>query len=133
MRVNEPAVTLLQFEGSSARSSSSLVLKSRPSSDLDGSSQSPAHFRHTPASQRQRRFSDQGESLRPHGHCFLYILVNWMCCVSVAPSIPPPVSCTKRCHGSSVESDRKEEPCSPAGAPDRRRSATASGVRGSRS
>uniref|UniRef100_A0A3Q3NC30 MAP/microtubule affinity-regulating kinase 3 n=1 Tax=Labrus bergylta TaxID=56723 RepID=A0A3Q3NC30_9LABR len=50
----------------------------------------------------------------------------------LAPSIPPPVSYTKRCHANSVESDRKEEPASPVGAPDRRRSATASGVRGFR-
>uniref|UniRef100_A0A665TWH1 non-specific serine/threonine protein kinase n=1 Tax=Echeneis naucrates TaxID=173247 RepID=A0A665TWH1_ECHNA len=45
----------------------------------------------------------------------------------VAPSIPPPVSYTKRCHANSIESDRREDPSSPIGAPDRRKSATASG------
>uniref|UniRef100_A0AAQ4PY88 non-specific serine/threonine protein kinase n=1 Tax=Gasterosteus aculeatus aculeatus TaxID=481459 RepID=A0AAQ4PY88_GASAC len=49
----------------------------------------------------------------------------------VAPSIPPPVCYTKRGHANSVESDRKDEAASPIRAPDRRRSATASGVRGS--
>ncbi|XP_049899686.1 serine/threonine-protein kinase MARK1 isoform X1 [Epinephelus moara] len=93
-----------EFAGSESLSSSSLVHRSRPSSDLNGSSQSPAHSRNAPANQKQRRFSDH-----------------------VAPSVPPPVSYTKRCHASSVESDRKDEPASPVGAPDRRRSATASG------
>ncbi|XP_076584358.1 serine/threonine-protein kinase MARK1 [Chaetodon auriga] len=93
-----------EFEGSDSLSSSSLVQRSRPSSDLNGSSQSPAHSRTVSASQKQRRFSDH-----------------------VAPSIPPPVSYTKRCHANSVESDRKDEPASPMGVSDRRRSATASG------
>uniref|UniRef100_A0A665U230 MAP/microtubule affinity-regulating kinase 3 n=1 Tax=Echeneis naucrates TaxID=173247 RepID=A0A665U230_ECHNA len=38
-------------------------------------------------------------------------------CVSVAPSIPPPVSYTKRCHANSIESDRREDPSSPIGRP----------------
>uniref|UniRef100_A0A671WWD8 non-specific serine/threonine protein kinase n=1 Tax=Sparus aurata TaxID=8175 RepID=A0A671WWD8_SPAAU len=98
-----------EFEGSGSLSSSNLLQRSRPTSDLNGSSQSPAHSRNVSTNQKQRRFSDH-----------------------VAPSIPPPVSYTKRGHANSVESDRKEEPASPVGAPDRRRSATASGVRGSR-
>ncbi|XP_070830326.1 serine/threonine-protein kinase MARK1 isoform X2 [Chaetodon trifascialis] len=93
-----------EFEGSDSLSSSNLVQRSRPSSDLNGSSQSPAHSRTVSANQKQRRFSDH-----------------------VAPSIPPPVSYTKRCHANSVESDRKDEPASPMGVSDRRRSATASG------
>ncbi|TMS23435.1 Serine/threonine-protein kinase MARK1, partial [Larimichthys crocea] len=93
-----------EFEGSASLTSSNLVQRSRPSSDLNGSAQSPAHSRNTSTNQKQRRFSDH-----------------------VAPSVPPPVSYTKRCHANSVESDRKEEPASPVGAPDRRRSATASG------
>ncbi|XP_068582960.1 serine/threonine-protein kinase MARK1 isoform X1 [Cebidichthys violaceus] len=93
-----------ECEGSESLSSSNLLQRSRPSSDLNGSSQSPAHSRNASANQKQRRFSDH-----------------------VAPSIPPPVSYTKRGHANSVESDRKEEPASPIRAPDRRRSATASG------
>ncbi|XP_036961748.1 serine/threonine-protein kinase MARK1 isoform X4 [Acanthopagrus latus] len=93
-----------EFEGSASLSSSNLLQRSRPTSDLNGSSQSPAHSRNVSTNQKQRRFSDH-----------------------VAPSIPPPVSYTKRGHANSVESDRKEEPASPVGAPDRRRSATASG------
>uniref|UniRef100_A0AAQ5Y418 non-specific serine/threonine protein kinase n=1 Tax=Amphiprion ocellaris TaxID=80972 RepID=A0AAQ5Y418_AMPOC len=89
-------------------SSGNLVQRSRPVSDINGSSQSPAHSRSAATNQKQRRFSDH-----------------------VAPSVPPPVSHTKRCHANSVESDRKEDPASPMGAPDRRKSATASGVRGS--
>uniref|UniRef100_A0A7N6B0F0 non-specific serine/threonine protein kinase n=1 Tax=Anabas testudineus TaxID=64144 RepID=A0A7N6B0F0_ANATE len=95
-----------EFEGSQSLSSSNLLQRSRPCSDLNGSSQSPAHSRTVAANQKQRRFSDY-----------------------VAPSIPPPVSYTKRSHANSVESDRKGEPASPAGAPDRRKSATASGVK----
>ncbi|XP_071359238.1 serine/threonine-protein kinase MARK1 isoform X2 [Trachinotus anak] len=93
-----------EFEGTESLSSSKLVQRSRPCSDLNGSSQSPAHSRNVPTSQKQRRFSDH-----------------------VAPSIPPPVSYTKRSHANSVESDRREDPASPAGAPDRRKSATSSG------
>ncbi|XP_050926928.1 serine/threonine-protein kinase MARK1 [Lates calcarifer] len=93
-----------EFEGTESLSSTNLVQRSRPCSDINGSSQSPAHSRNVPASQKQRRFSDH-----------------------VAPSIPPPVSYTKRCHANSVESDRREAPASPMGAPDRRKSATASG------
>uniref|UniRef100_A0A8D3BI37 non-specific serine/threonine protein kinase n=1 Tax=Scophthalmus maximus TaxID=52904 RepID=A0A8D3BI37_SCOMX len=85
-------------------SSGNLVHRSRPCSELNGSGHSPAHGRNTPANQKQRRFSDH-----------------------VAPSIPPPVSYTKRSHANSVENDRKDEPASPMGAPDRRKSATASG------
>uniref|UniRef100_A0A3P8U1S2 MAP/microtubule affinity-regulating kinase 3 n=1 Tax=Amphiprion percula TaxID=161767 RepID=A0A3P8U1S2_AMPPE len=85
-------------------SSGNLVQRSRPVSDINGSSQSPAHSRSAATNQKQRRFSDH-----------------------VAPSVPPPVSHTKRCHANSVESDRKEDPASPMGAPDRRKSATASG------
>uniref|UniRef100_A0A671TYD2 non-specific serine/threonine protein kinase n=1 Tax=Sparus aurata TaxID=8175 RepID=A0A671TYD2_SPAAU len=62
----------------------------------------------------------------------IYLLLGRKAAEVLAPSIPPPVSYTKRGHANSVESDRKEEPASPVGAPDRRRSATASGVRGSR-
>ncbi|XP_060919891.1 serine/threonine-protein kinase MARK1 isoform X2 [Labrus mixtus] len=91
-----------ECEGS--ESSTNLVQRTRPNSELNGSGQSPAHSRNVTTNQKQRRFSDH-----------------------VAPSIPPPVSYTKRCHANSVESDRKEEPASPVGAPDRRRSATASG------
>ncbi|CAJ1054173.1 serine/threonine-protein kinase MARK1-like [Xyrichtys novacula] len=93
-----------EFEGGDSLSSGNLVHRSRPSSDINGAGQSPAHSRTTTTNQKQRRFSDH-----------------------VAPSIPPPVSYTKRCHANSMESDRKEEPASPVGAPDRRRSATASG------
>uniref|UniRef100_A0A8C2WZ03 non-specific serine/threonine protein kinase n=1 Tax=Cyclopterus lumpus TaxID=8103 RepID=A0A8C2WZ03_CYCLU len=76
-----------ECEGSESLSGSNLVQRSRPSSDLNGSSQSPAHSRNASTNQKQRRFSDH-----------------------VAPSIPPPVSYTKRGHANSVESDRKEEP-----------------------
>ncbi|XP_010776858.1 serine/threonine-protein kinase MARK1-like, partial [Notothenia coriiceps] len=38
--------------------SSNLLQRSRPSSDLNGSSQSPAHSRNTSTNQKQRRFSD---------------------------------------------------------------------------
>ncbi|XP_056225206.1 serine/threonine-protein kinase MARK1 isoform X1 [Seriola aureovittata] len=93
-----------EFEGTESLSSGNLVPRSRPCSDLNGSSQSPAHSRNVPTNQKQRRFSDH-----------------------VAPSIPPPVSYTKRSHANSVESDRREDPASPVGAPDRRKSATASG------
>ncbi|XP_040891332.1 serine/threonine-protein kinase MARK1 [Toxotes jaculatrix] len=93
-----------ECEGTESLSSSNLVQRSRPCSDINGSSHSPAHSRNAPTSQKQRRFSDH-----------------------VAPSIPPPVSYTKRSHANSVESDRREEPASPMGAPDRRKSATASG------
>ncbi|KAL6111039.1 mark1 [Pungitius sinensis] len=90
--------------GDSSLSSGNLAQRSRPSSDLNGSSQSPAHSRNASANQKQRRFSDH-----------------------VAPAIPPPVCYTKRGHANSVESDRKDEAASPIRAPDRRRSATASG------
>uniref|UniRef100_A0A665TZ50 MAP/microtubule affinity-regulating kinase 3 n=1 Tax=Echeneis naucrates TaxID=173247 RepID=A0A665TZ50_ECHNA len=96
-----------EFEGTESLSSSNLFQRSRPCSDINGSSQSPAHSSNVPTTQKQRRFSDH-----------------------VAPSIPPPVSYTKRCHANSIESDRREDPSSPIGAPDRRKSATASGVRG---
>uniref|UniRef100_A0AAQ6ISA1 non-specific serine/threonine protein kinase n=1 Tax=Anabas testudineus TaxID=64144 RepID=A0AAQ6ISA1_ANATE len=69
-----------EFEGSQSLSSSNLLQRSRPCSDLNGSSQSPAHSRTVAANQKQRRFSDY-----------------------VAPSIPPPVSYTKRSHANSVE------------------------------
>ncbi|KAM9313550.1 serine/threonine-protein kinase MARK1-like [Pholidichthys leucotaenia] len=85
-------------------SSGNLVPRSRPISDFNGSSQSPCHSRTVTAPQKQRRFSDH-----------------------VAPTIPPPMSYTKRSHASSVESERKDDPASPMGAPDRRKSATASG------
>ncbi|XP_078138808.1 serine/threonine-protein kinase MARK1 isoform X2 [Centroberyx gerrardi] len=99
-----------EFEGSESLSSGNLGQRSRPSSDLNNSSsQSPAKVtRSVSANQKQRRFSDH-----------------------VAPSVPPAVSYTKRCHANSVEGERKEEPgdtpASPAGAQDRRKSATASG------
>uniref|UniRef100_A0A8C2WXY1 non-specific serine/threonine protein kinase n=1 Tax=Cyclopterus lumpus TaxID=8103 RepID=A0A8C2WXY1_CYCLU len=57
----------------------------------------------------------------------IYLLLGRKPAEVLAPSIPPPVSYTKRGHANSVESDRKEEPASPIRAPDRRRSATASG------
>ncbi|KAM3865214.1 serine/threonine-protein kinase MARK1 isoform 2-T2 [Diretmus argenteus] len=101
-----------ELEGSQSLSSSNLGQRSRPSSDLNNSSsQSPAHSKVTrsiSANQKQRRFSDH-----------------------VAPSIPPAVSYTKRCHANSVEGDRKDEPsdtpASPMGAQDRRKPAAASG------
>ncbi|XP_062282839.1 LOW QUALITY PROTEIN: serine/threonine-protein kinase MARK1 [Scomber scombrus] len=97
-----------EFEGSDSLTSGNLGQRLRPTSELNGTTQSPAQSRGASATQKQRRFSDH-----------------------VAPSIPPPVSYTKRCHANSVESDRKEElgdtPASPMGAPDRRKSATASG------
>ncbi|KAM8878085.1 serine/threonine-protein kinase MARK1-like [Spinachia spinachia] len=93
-----------ECEAGDSLSSGNLVQRSRPSSDLNGSSQSPAHSRNASANQKQRRFSDH-----------------------VAPSVPPPVCYTKRGHANSVESDRKDEAASPIRAPDRRRSATASG------
>ncbi|XP_026179727.1 serine/threonine-protein kinase MARK1-like isoform X2 [Mastacembelus armatus] len=122
-----------EFETSESLSSAILLPRSRPCSDLNGSSQSPAHSRNISASQKQRRFSDHGEFLsnQRHGDCLLSMARSpFACsvsCVSVAPSIPPPVSYTKRCHANSVESDRKKEPASPVGAPDRRKSATGSG------
>ncbi|CAB1424439.1 unnamed protein product [Pleuronectes platessa] len=94
----------VEFEGTESSSRGGLVQRSRPCSDVNGSSQSPAHSRNATANQKQRRFSDH-----------------------VAPSIPPPVSCTKHSHANSVESDRKDGPPSPMGAPDRRKSATGSG------
>ncbi|XP_045904344.1 serine/threonine-protein kinase MARK1-like isoform X4 [Micropterus dolomieu] len=93
-----------QLEGIASVSSGNLVQRLRPSNDLNGSGHSPAHSRNVSTNQKQRRFSDH-----------------------VAPSIPPPVSYIKRSHANSVESDKKDEPASPMGAPDRRRSATASG------
>ncbi|XP_045904342.1 serine/threonine-protein kinase MARK1-like isoform X2 [Micropterus dolomieu] len=93
-----------ELEGIASVSSGNLVQRLRPSNDLNGSGHSPAHSRNVSTNQKQRRFSDH-----------------------VAPSIPPPVSYIKRSHANSVESDKKDEPASPMGAPDRRRSATASG------
>ncbi|RVE76639.1 hypothetical protein OJAV_G00010400 [Oryzias javanicus] len=78
--------------------------RARPISDFNGSSRSPAHPRSVAPTQKQRRFSDH-----------------------VAPSIPPPVSYTKRSHANSVDSEKKDEPASPMGAQDRRKSSTASG------
>ncbi|XP_061582101.1 serine/threonine-protein kinase MARK1 [Cololabis saira] len=111
-KYNEATATYLllgkkssEFEASSESfSSGNLVPRSRPVSDINGSSQSPAHSRTAATSQKQRRFSDH-----------------------VAPSIPPPVSYTKRCHANSVDSEKKEEPASPMGMQDRRKSATSSG------
>ncbi|CAK6984058.1 serine/threonine-protein kinase MARK1 [Scomber scombrus] len=86
-----------EFEGSDSLTSGNLGQRLRPTSELNGTTQSPAQSRGASATQKQRRFSDH-----------------------VAPSIPPPVSYTKRCHANSVESDRKEElgdtPASPMGA-----------------
>ncbi|XP_030013137.1 serine/threonine-protein kinase MARK1 [Sphaeramia orbicularis] len=111
-KYNEATATYLllgkkpaEFEGGESSSSSGLLQRSRPSSDLNGSSQSPAHSRNVSSNQKQRRFSDH-----------------------VAPSIPPPVSYTKHSHANSVESDRTDDQGNSAmGAPDRRKSATASG------
>uniref|UniRef100_H2L685 MAP/microtubule affinity-regulating kinase 3 n=1 Tax=Oryzias latipes TaxID=8090 RepID=H2L685_ORYLA len=80
------------------------IQRTRPISDFNGSSHSPAHLRSVTTAQKQRRFSDH-----------------------VAPSIPPPVSHTKRSHANSVDSEKKDDPASPMGAQDRRKSATASG------
>lgn len=128
--------SFLQFEGSESLSSGNLVHRSRPCSDLNGSSQSPAHSRTVAANQKQRRFSDYGEFVSRQGlwtqtpPCFKFSRhFFFLSRVSVAPSIPPPVSYTKRSHANSVESDRKGESASPVGAPDRRKSATASGVK----
>uniref|UniRef100_A0A671WVK7 non-specific serine/threonine protein kinase n=1 Tax=Sparus aurata TaxID=8175 RepID=A0A671WVK7_SPAAU len=52
-----------EFEGSGSLSSSNLLQRSRPTSDLNGSSQSPAHSRNVSTNQKQRRFSDHGEFL----------------------------------------------------------------------
>uniref|UniRef100_A0A8C7ZK35 MAP/microtubule affinity-regulating kinase 3 n=1 Tax=Oryzias sinensis TaxID=183150 RepID=A0A8C7ZK35_9TELE len=82
------------------------IQRTRPISDFNGSSHSPAHLRSVTTAQKQRRFSDH-----------------------VAPSIPPPVSHTKRSHANSVDSEKKDDPATPMGAQDRRKSATASGVR----
>lgn len=60
---NPSAVTPSQFEGGASLSSTNLVLRSRPSSELNGPGQSPAHSRNTSASQKQRRFSDHGDTL----------------------------------------------------------------------
>ncbi|XP_041839005.1 serine/threonine-protein kinase MARK1 [Melanotaenia boesemani] len=111
-KYNEATATYLLLGRKSAEceassdlfSSCNRVQRSRPISDIEGSSQSPAHTHSTAATQKQRRFSDH-----------------------VAPSIPPPVSYTKKHHANSVETGKKEEPSSPMGAPDRRKSATASG------
>uniref|UniRef100_A0A8C8E002 MAP/microtubule affinity-regulating kinase 3 n=1 Tax=Oryzias sinensis TaxID=183150 RepID=A0A8C8E002_9TELE len=80
------------------------IQRTRPISDFNGSSHSPAHLRSVTTAQKQRRFSDH-----------------------VAPSIPPPVSHTKRSHANSVDSEKKDDPATPMGAQDRRKSATASG------
>uniref|UniRef100_A0A8P4KAQ9 MAP/microtubule affinity-regulating kinase 3 n=1 Tax=Dicentrarchus labrax TaxID=13489 RepID=A0A8P4KAQ9_DICLA len=52
-----------EFEGSASLSSSNLLQRTRPSSELNGSGQSPAHPRNVSANQKQRRFSDHGEFL----------------------------------------------------------------------
>ncbi|KAF3852634.1 hypothetical protein F7725_005989 [Dissostichus mawsoni] len=46
--------------------SSNLLQRSRPSSDLNGSSQSPAHTRNTSTNQKQRRFSDHEHNSEEH-------------------------------------------------------------------
>uniref|UniRef100_A0A673CGM2 non-specific serine/threonine protein kinase n=1 Tax=Sphaeramia orbicularis TaxID=375764 RepID=A0A673CGM2_9TELE len=67
-KYNEATATYLllgkkpaEFEGGESSSSSGLLQRSRPSSDLNGSSQSPAHSRNVSSNQKQRRFSDHGE------------------------------------------------------------------------
>ena len=107
-------VTLHQFEGTESLSRGGLVQRSRPCSDLNGSSQSPAHSRNAPANQKQRRFSDHGEFIfdqilqfaqtRPETRVFTYLtsLVFSLCFVSQwrplsphlspAPSIPTPTA-----------------------------------------
>lgn len=57
------AVAPSQVEGGASLSSTNLVLRSRPSSDLNGPGPSPAHPRTTSATQKQRRFSDHGDTL----------------------------------------------------------------------
>lgn len=52
-----------EFEGGESLSSGNLSQRSRPSSDLNSSLQSPAHLkaqRSISANQKQRRFSDHG-------------------------------------------------------------------------
>ncbi|XP_076879456.1 serine/threonine-protein kinase MARK1 [Brachyhypopomus gauderio] len=79
-----------EFEGSESLSSTNLCQRSRPSSDLNNSSSaSPAHSKvqHSiSATQKQRRYSDH-----------------------VSPSVPPPVSCSRRGQATSVEGEKKEE------------------------
>ncbi|XP_063058985.1 serine/threonine-protein kinase MARK1 isoform X2 [Engraulis encrasicolus] len=115
-----------EFEGSESQSSLNLCQRGRPNSELNSTSQSPAHTasskvqRSTSASQKQRRYSEY-----------------------VAPSIPPAVSYTKRAQANSVEGEKKEEwdttrklptssskgemAASPLVAQEHRRSTTASG------
>lgn len=61
--LNPSAVTSSQVEGGASLSSTNLVLRSRPNSELNGPGQSPAHPRNTSATQKQRRFSDHGDIL----------------------------------------------------------------------
>uniref|UniRef100_A0A672SXT3 non-specific serine/threonine protein kinase n=1 Tax=Sinocyclocheilus grahami TaxID=75366 RepID=A0A672SXT3_SINGR len=117
-----------EFEGSDSLSTTNLCQRSRPSSDLNNSStQSPAHSkvqRSISATQKQRRFSD-------------HVSINEL---TMAPSIPPAVSHTKRSQASSVEGEKKKEEsklpsssskgdmaASPLAAQERRKSSTASG------
>uniref|UniRef100_A0A8P4K893 MAP/microtubule affinity-regulating kinase 3 n=1 Tax=Dicentrarchus labrax TaxID=13489 RepID=A0A8P4K893_DICLA len=73
-----------EFEGSASLSSSNLLQRTRPSSELNGSGQSPAHPRNVSANQKQRRFSDHGEFLSTqhlHSHIRRKSL-NALCLVS---------------------------------------------------
>ncbi|XP_026852785.2 serine/threonine-protein kinase MARK1 isoform X2 [Electrophorus electricus] len=79
-----------EFEGSESLSTTNLCQRSRPTSDLNNSSSvSPAHSkvqRSISATQKQRRYSDH-----------------------VSPSVPPPVSYSRRVQASSVEGEKKVE------------------------
>uniref|UniRef100_A0A671U0C7 non-specific serine/threonine protein kinase n=1 Tax=Sparus aurata TaxID=8175 RepID=A0A671U0C7_SPAAU len=94
-----------EFEGSGSLSSSNLLQRSRPTSDLNGSSQSPAHSRNVSTNQKQRRFSDHGEFLsrRTAGDCGLkQVLVQTL----QPPSSPSAFSITS----SSTTPDRTRFP-----------------------
>uniref|UniRef100_A0A4W4HQM9 non-specific serine/threonine protein kinase n=1 Tax=Electrophorus electricus TaxID=8005 RepID=A0A4W4HQM9_ELEEL len=102
-----------EFEGSESLSTTNLCQRSRPTSDLNNSSSvSPAHSkvqRSISATQKQRRYSDH-----------------------VSPSVPPPVSYSRRVQASSVEGEKKVDSkgdvaVSPLTVQERRKSSTGSG------
>uniref|UniRef100_A0A8C8D3K1 non-specific serine/threonine protein kinase n=1 Tax=Oncorhynchus tshawytscha TaxID=74940 RepID=A0A8C8D3K1_ONCTS len=131
-----------EFEGSESLSNSNLCQRSRPSSEANNSSsQSPAHSKVTrsiSANQKQRRFSDHATGgLLSRNRS---MLLSLLCGSSVAPSIPPSMSNTKRAQANSVESDKGDAahklgtagskadvPTSPLVAQERKKSSTASG------
>uniref|UniRef100_A0A665U0T2 MAP/microtubule affinity-regulating kinase 3 n=1 Tax=Echeneis naucrates TaxID=173247 RepID=A0A665U0T2_ECHNA len=59
-KYNEAMATYLLLGRKPSLSSSNLFQRSRPCSDINGSSQSPAHSSNVPTTQKQRRFSDHG-------------------------------------------------------------------------